>query len=350
MIQETNDKTIKENLDWVDSLRVLATFSVIVLHVAAGVYYQYGSISNFDWWTANIYSSIVRFCVPIFLMISGALMFSKTYEKTGEFLKRRLMRIVLPFLFWSLVYISVSLFFKFHDGTLMSAREILKFIFMGLRNGASYHLWYMYMVVGLYLFFPIIGKWLQNSDENGIKYFLLIWILTVVSHLMFVEKLFPNIETSYFSGFIGFPVLGYYLNKTIFNFRNKKAVYLILITVGILTTMFGTSFMTYHNNQLFEGFYSYLSLNVIIVSIGVFLLFKDFIRFNSKAILFFSKYSFGIYLVHVMILTVVSRLGISFEFGTPIIGIPVLSVFCFISSTVIIWGVNKLPFGKFISG
>ena len=135
-----------ENLDWINSLRVLATFSVIVLHVAADILYQYGSISNSDWWTGNIFDSSVRFCVPIFLMISGTLIFSKTYESTGEYLRKRVLRILFPFLFWSIIYIAVGLLVKFNSGEYLSFKEALKYVFVKLRDGASFHLWYIYMI------------------------------------------------------------------------------------------------------------------------------------------------------------------------------------------------------------
>jgi len=71
-------------------------------------------------------------------------------------------------------------------------------------------------LLGLYLFFPIIGKWISKSNKHEIKYFLGIWLLTIFAHLPFVKKLMPNIEISYFSGYIGFPILGYYLSKISF--------------------------------------------------------------------------------------------------------------------------------------
>jgi surface polysaccharide O-acyltransferase-like enzyme len=339
-----------ENLDWIDSLRVLATFSVIFLHAAASVVYQYETISNSDWWIGNIYDSAVRFCVPIFLMISGALILSKTYENIGEYLKKRVLRIVFPFLFWSIIYIARDLFLKFYHGEHLSFIESLKFIFSLLKSGASIHLWYIYMLIGLYLFFPIIGKWIHNSNKHEIKYFLGIWLLTIFAALPFVKKFFPNIEISYFSGYIGFPVLGYYLSKTTFNFNRKKLIYIFSILTGILITIIGTHFMTQYNGSYYPGFYDYLSFNVILVSAGIFLLFKDFVRSNSKMILFFSKYSYGIYLVHVLVLRALEILGLSYTFVNPIIGIPLASIFCFIISSLIIWGMNKLPFGKYISG
>jgi len=339
-----------ENLDFINSLRALATFAVIFLHVAAGILYQYGSISNLDWWTGNIYDSSVRFCVPIFLMISGTLIFSKNYQSTGEFLKKRVLRILFPFLFWSIIYIAADLFQKFIHGEYLSLIEVLKFIYVKLRSGASYHLWYIYMIIGLYLFFPIIGKWLHNSNKNGIKYFLGIWLLTVFINMPFVGKLMPNIDISYFSGYIGFPILGYYLNNISLNFDKKKVIYVLLLFTGILITIFGTYFVTSYQGGFYEGFYSYLSPNVILVSVGIFLFFKDFVSFNSKVILFFSKYSYGTYLIHILVLTELSKIGLTYAFVNPIIGIPITSVLCFVLSSLIIWGVNKLPLGKYISG
>ena len=87
MNNNENTNTIQEEWYWIDYLRVFATFGVILLHTAAPLANQYGIVSNYDWWIGNIYNSITRFCVPVFLMISGALIFSKTYNSTNDFLK-----------------------------------------------------------------------------------------------------------------------------------------------------------------------------------------------------------------------------------------------------------------------
>lgn len=336
-----------ENLTWIDALRVLATFSVILLHVAAPILYEYGSVPDFNWWTGNVYDSMVRFCVPIFLMISGALILSRSYESIGVYLKKRVLRIVLPFLFWSIIYLSGDLIFQVFRDYDMTVKE---FIFFRLKEGASYHLWYLYLLIGLYLFFPVIGTWLNNSKPSEINYFLGLWLLTVVAQLPVIKDYFPSIELSYFSGYIGFPILGYYLNKTSFSFNNKKTIYVLSILTGILITLFGTYFVTKSKGIFYEYFYSYLSPNVILVAAGIFLLFKDFVRLNSKIILFFSRYSYGVYLIHVLVLAILKASGLSYDFIQPAIGIPIISVLCFIISTLIIYGINKLPLGKYISG
>ena len=343
-----------ENLEWIDSLRVLATFSVIFLHVACVPLYQYGSISNLDWCIGNIYDSSVRFCVPIFLMISGVLILSKNYESIREYLRKRVLRILFPFLFWSIIYIVRDLFLKCNHGEYLTFIEILKFTFVKLRGGASFHLWYIYLIIGLYLFFPIVGKWISKSNQHEIKYFIGIWLITIFAHLPFVKKFIPNIEVSYFSGYIGFSILGYYLAKRSFNINSKKLIYILLILTGILIAIFGTFFMTKHKGSYWVGFHNYLSPNVILVSIGIFLLFKDFVKTSTKissVVHFFSKYSYGTYLIHILVLWVLEKFGLSYAFVNSIIGIPITSILCFIFSTLIIFGVNKLPFlGKYISG
>lgn len=347
MMKENNNVN---RIQWVDPLRVLATFSVIFLHASAPLVAQFGTISNSHWWVGNIYDSMVRFCVPIFLMISGALILPKTYESTKIFLKKRVLRIIPPFLLWSFIYIVLLLADQIHNGENFTSTEILRYIFHQLKNGASYHLWYIYLIIGLYLFFPIIQGWINNRNRKEIKYFLIIWLITIIISIPYVNIIKPAIEISYFSGFIGYPILGYYLSTSNFEIKKKKATYISLILLGVVVTMFGTYFLSNHLNSFTETFYDYLTLNVILASAGVFLLFKDYVRIHSKIIKFLSKYSYGTYLAHALVLTVLKKIGISYAFIHPIIGIPVASVLCLIISTLIIYGINKLPLGKYISG
>jgi len=288
-------------------------------------------------------------------MISGALILSKTYVNLWEYIKKRVLRIFFPFLFWSMFYIAIRIFAKFHCGEYMSFLEVLKLIYDKLlKSGASLHLWYIYMIIGLYLIFPIIGKWLNNSSKREIEYFIGIWLITLLLPIPFIQDFTPNIELSYFSGYIGFPILGYYLNKFNFEFTQKKLIYTLLILIGFFITSFGAFFDSEHRGY-FEliTFYNYRSPNVALLSIGVFLLFKDFVRFSDKIfsiILFLSKYSYGTYLIHIFVLVILARACFTYSFIHPIIGVPITSLLCFIISTSIIWGVNKLPFGKYISG
>ncbi|SHM65666.1 acyltransferase [Flavobacterium chilense] len=349
-----SENQVGSKMIWTTNLRVVATFSVIFLHVTSEILYQFGRVSDFVWWTGNIYDSMVRFCVPVFVMLTGALMLGKTYE-LNDFLKKRFSRIVFPFLFWSFIYAILALRHKISEDHGMSFLESIKWIIHLLQKGSSYHLWYIYMIIGIYLFIPIISKWIQNATEKEILYFLSIWVFTLTINQPILSGFKINIDLTYFSGFIGYVVLGYYLSIKSFGFT-RKSIYLIalfLIIIGISITAFGTYFLSQKTNSFNGYFYNYDTLNVLIVSIGVFLFFKNFEIFNpalNKVVNFISKYSYGIYLVHILTLTVIKEIGIHNYVTNPIFAVPVIALLCLFISAVVIYSINKIPYGKYISG
>lgn len=348
-------ESLNNDLSWTTNLRVVATISVIFLHVTAGILYQYGTISNSIWWTGNIYDSLVRFCVPVFVMLTGVLLLGKKYE-LNDFLKKRFLRIVLPFLFWSLIYALFSLIIKIFGGNHeMSFFELVKWLINKLKNGSSVHLWYIYMIIGIYLFIPILSKWIQNTTEKEIVYFIFIWLFTLFINQPILSKFRLDINLTYFSGFIGYIVLGYYLSIKDFTLSKEmiKMISIFLIILGVSITILGTYFLTVKNNSFQEYFYSYSSLNVLIASVGVFIFFKNVKISNlffTRIITFVSQYSYGVYLVHILVLRLMSVVKINNNFINPIFAIPLVSIICLLISIAIIYVVNKLPLGKYISG
>jgi len=336
---------------WADNLRVIATISAIFLHVSAVLLSQKGSAP--DWWVGNIYDSAVRFCVPVFVMLTGALLLPKEYELT-DFFKRRFFRVVLPFIFWSLIYVIFNLGLKFSHGERMTLLETSVFILSQIRDGSSYHLWFVYMIIGIYLFIPIIGKWIRNSTEKEILYFLFIWVCVMLFNLPPLLKFRPAIDFTYFTGYIGYLVLGYYLTKKTFIDKSKVNLYSVLLIVsGIIITIYGTYFINSGADKFQDLFYNYLTPNVLMVSAGVFLYFKDKDVTCSKTVKirdFLSKYSFGIYLVHILILSILSKFGITGNLIHPVVGVPLTTVICLIVSAGVIYAINKFPYGKYISG
>ncbi|MDX6190824.1 acyltransferase family protein [Flavobacterium sp. Fl-318] len=342
------------NLNWTTNLRVLATISVIFVHVACDILYKYGNISNFVWWTGNVYDSIVRFCVPIFLMLTGALMLNKKYE-LGDFLKKKFSRIILPFLFWSFFYVLLAL----RDASLvhpeMSLLEGSKLALNLIATGSSFHLWYIYMIIGIYLFMPILSKWVQNANEKEILYFIAIWVFTLFLNQPIFREFRINVDFTYFAGFLGYLILGYYLSIKSFKYDVKtlKQISLLLFFLGIIVTIFGTYFLSVAENRFNEYFYGGLTFNIVIVSAGLFIYFKNSKISNPvlvQIINFINTYSYGIYLVHILVLRFLVSLGIDYDFINPVLAIPITSALCLSISALIIYCVNKLPYGKYISG
>ena len=87
---------------WLDYLRVIALFGVIIGHVAADFYRGYGEVGMADWWLSNMVNASVRFVVPVYVMVSGALLLGRSYSME-DFYKKRALRLIPPLLFWNLV-------------------------------------------------------------------------------------------------------------------------------------------------------------------------------------------------------------------------------------------------------
>ena len=189
-------------IESLDNLRVLATFTVILVHVSHPLTEQ---IHHQYWWVANLYDSSARFCVPIFLMISGSLLLDKQ-EGIKSFLSRRITRILLPFLFWNTVYLLVDQYFLYENSKqFFGINEIIK----AYLKGASFHFWYVYMILGLYLFIPFLTVWTTLKKQSQMLYFLGIWLITITVSCLPLRYQQYSTELPYFSGFVGYLILGY---------------------------------------------------------------------------------------------------------------------------------------------
>ena len=151
--------------NWINSLRVFATLCVILLHTSSYLLPQYGKISINLWLLGNFYDGSVRFCVPIFFMISGALLLSKDYTLI-QFLKKRFYRLIPPCLFWSFIYSIFRVSLNIYNGINLNLCEIFKLIFKNIYFGSEFHLWFVYTLIGLYLFIPIINQWAKNANSK----------------------------------------------------------------------------------------------------------------------------------------------------------------------------------------
>jgi surface polysaccharide O-acyltransferase-like enzyme len=338
---------------WYDNLRVIATIGVIGIHVSSDYQPETGTISAYSFWIGNIFDSLSRFSVPVFVMLSGALLLPREYG-IGVFLKKRMMRLVIPFLFWSCIYIAKSLWDMHDAGTHMTTVETVRYIFVQFRDGSSLHLWYVYMIVGLYLFVPIIGKWARNSSSKELLYFLCIWLLTVLFGQPVIEKAKPDIDLSYFSGFLGYLILGYYLSKKEFASRRRQNITGVgLLAAGLLATITGTWLVQRFTGKYVSTFYECLSPNIFLYAAGMFVLFKDKDISNRVLVAirdFICRYSYGIFLSHVLVLFTIEDYGLRWNFINPVVGIPLTIIGCLLITSGIVFAVNKLPFGKYISG
>ncbi|OKS86838.1 acyltransferase [Mucilaginibacter polytrichastri] len=343
-----------QNLEWISNLRFLSLLAVIVLHTSAVLLAQYGKVPLNEWLTADVFNAMVRFAVPVFVMITGALNLHRDYE-LNDFLKRRLSRIVTPFLFWSLVYIGYSWYneeISFDNDTWANAKLILH----QLKYGSSYHLWYVYMLIGLYLIMPIISKFVRAATKKELLYFLLIWLAVMLLEQPYLSRYKPQVELRYFEGYIGYLVLGHYLSTTAFKQRYLRSLMLLLFLGMVMVITVGTYLVTKYNYSVTTVFYEPLGPFVVCLSGSLFVFFKyrtvNLPAFLIKVRDFTGQYAYGVYLGHALILYLLDLwFNISYKLYAPIISIPLTAVLCMVISVVMIWLLNKLPYiGKYIAG
>ena len=153
-----------------DLLRIIAIFSMMMLHVSAT---QFDSVpvNCASWQIFNIYDSIVRFCVPVLVMISGVFFLDPAREYPMEkLLKKNVWRLVTAYFFWSLAYAVVDAFLTYHR----PGRDFLVSVIENTFTG-RYHLWFVTMMIALYLLVPVLRK--IAEDERLARYFILLSFL-----------------------------------------------------------------------------------------------------------------------------------------------------------------------------
>ena len=343
-----------QNIGWISNLRLIALYAVIILHCTSPLLMGFGKVPAADWWQADFLNALVRFAVPVFVMITGALLLHREYE-IGDFLKKRLTRVVIPFLFWSLVYVWYSWYneeITFGSDVWANIRQVLHL----LKTGSAYHLWYVYMLIGLYFFIPVIGKFVRNAGEKEILYFLIVWFAVMTITQPYLSRYNPSVDMHYFAGFAGYLVLGHYLANKEFNLKHLRGWMILLFLLGIAIIAIGSRLLIAYPKYPGTMFYEPVNPAVMLLSASIFLIVKNTHPKVSPAIIhirdFAGKYNYGIYLAHALVLFFLEDpFGINYKLCMPLISIPLTALLAFIISLLLVWPINKLPWvGKWISG
>lgn len=337
------ENTNLERKYYLDVLRIVATFAVVGIHISA-FSMDMGVIN----WKSNILFNIIqRWSVPVFFMISGALFLNKDYKLDIKKLYcKNIFRLLTSYCFWILVYSCYVYFVKGKDG-------IVTTIF---KEDNYYHLWYLLACITVYMFIPVLRK--ISQDRSITKYVLIILFLTqsliptlLKLNIPYIEYLKIVYDRFCFFGdifiYIEYFLLGYYISQLKFSRKIKVIIYIFGI-LGVISSFLLTIYAL--NSKLAKDmFLGNLYLNVFFESVAVFMLVKNI--FENKhinpmfqnIIILLSKYTFGAYLVHILIIRVISNIFVPpYSVWLTI----VLSVVVFIISMIISAILNNIPFVK----
>lgn len=338
-----------------DIMRIIAIFAVIWLHFSSQNYYT--SFPSNEWEIRNIYDSMVRWGVPIFVMISGALFLDSNKQLSIKKLyTKNILRIISAFLFWSFIYLLYDILEKNRQYTTLG--EVISCVVKG-----PFHFWFLKMLLGLYIIAPIL-KIIANNKKIEMYFLLLALITTFVLPLCFKLLSIININSSLVLngfyekmnikitfGFTGYFMLGHYLRNNIFNSSTRYTVYILGLISWICVIVF-THFKSFQNNHADTFFYNNLSVFTLTEAMAVFIfIYKRFYNYSSKyspLLIKISNLTFGVYLIHVLFRQLFhDSFGIDSNiFGGCVIGVPILSIITFASSLVLTWVINKIPFSN----
>lgn len=291
-----------EKTYYIDALRVLFTFGVIYLHSASMA--LRADMNSLGWMVSNLVTSLFTIAVPVFFMMSGALILSS--PKTDDLsytLKKRVPHLVVPLLAWSLLRLLWSLLrsdpldFSSFASALISIPSA----------PAGIHLWFLYYLVPLYMIAPLIKKLLDNISEKLVLYILGIWAL--IALLSSVSDFLPASvkpvldflmlkNLNFVGGELGYFVLGWYLHNTKrVSGKNLLIFVAVFMTIAIAIGTYISSRLVGYYNEMFKA---YGSIYVIILSSSVFLFFKQHVAPGrlSAAVRFLAPLCFGVYLMH----------------------------------------------------
>ena len=344
-----------------DLIRSLAMFLVILLH-SANETLQATSVPIAYWWTAVGYKSIALVCVPLFVMLSGALLLqpAKLNEPIRVFLKKRLSRLGLAFAFWSAIYLAWGFFLT---NTPVTFSNVGKGILFDLFSGAYYHFWFIYLIVGLYLITPVLRVIIAYSSDKLIRYLLVLWFvgIAVVPILDLASGIQINSDVFVIGGWIGYFVLGTYLQRV----KVRASILIGLLIAGFAFTIFGVWLMTYPLISLGQGnfFFDYLTANVIVGSAALFMILMRFRAdwpgsnhpIIGKVAQAISKNTLPIFLFHVIILESFQR-GFFFGFKlsyitlNPILEIPLIATLTLFITLGLVLIMRRVPVLKKLIG
>jgi surface polysaccharide O-acyltransferase-like enzyme len=338
---------------WPDLVRIWATVSVVLLHAASVPVSRFERLDADAWLWADFYRSLTSTCIPLFVMLSGALLLNAPAWNARAFFRRRLDKVIVPLLAWSAVYGFWARYFQGQDLTLT---QFLERLVGGISNPPYVHLWFLYLILSLYLLVPIFRIYVVNASAANQAYFAgLSFVATAVIPALAAGGLGVDLYLAPVAGFIGYFVLGATLVRFLPPALSRPALFLAAaaVIVGLIATTLGTYVLSSREGKLYENLYAHLAPNVALMSVPTFLLLRHLGTVMTqrtpggalRAIAIASELSFGIYLAHVLVMEVLESGALGFALGRaqfhPSFGVPLVATVVLLSTALVVAGMRR---------
>ena len=332
----------KKRCVWISVAQIFASLAVVILH-CNGVFWQFPS--GRLWITSNFLECFFYWAVPVFFMISGAnlLDYQEKYS-TFIFFKKRLIRVVLPFVAWSFIGIIYRIIY---DGWNIPGGWT---IFDGIINTKYIGIyWYFIPLIAIYLCVPFIAaidvnKKIKTYYYASIVGFIFVSIIPTFCKLFnvpFNSEIIPNV----FNGYVLYVFMGYLIKNIELSSVRRKIIYIFGI-FGMAVQFIGTDILSQQASSIDTTFKGYLNFPAVLQAVAVFVMFRYFpydkLSAGSVRIIDeISKHTFGVYLMHIYFVWTLPEV---FHFSSASIyfrTFGAVGIFCL--CTLLCWLISKIP-------
>jgi len=295
----------KKSLQYISVLNVISAIAVVYMH-AQFAFYAFSDEKY--WFVTNLIRSLMYFCVPVFFMISGATLFDyKEKYSTREFFKKRVKKVIIPFLVWSIIALIYCI--------LMGKVEIKNLTVVEILNGilnAKYQdvYWYFPVIISIYFCIPLfasINKKMKKSILSflAVSGFILNFFIPFIISIFNLNIYFP-LKSYVCLNYILYFIVGYLLSK--YELKKKYIYFIYLLgIISLLAQIFGTYYFSINSGTIVQTFLGYDKLPCFLYSISIFTFVKNYSSYITKNIIlckivsFLNKYTFSIYLIHMYV-------------------------------------------------
>lgn len=373
-------KKEESRIVWIDLVKLIAIVMMIAVHCTDNV----TPAERFEPWYnlwGSLYGSFMRPAIPLFVMVTGALLLPVQHSME-VFYRKRVTRVLIPFIIWSVLYN----LFPWITGLLRFPATVINDFFVWAEANQSFSsawhnillipfnfsmltipMWYVYLLIGLYLYMPVFSAWIKQASLKEQKTFLFLWFISLfIPYLReyLTKDLFGTCSWNefgllyYFAGFNGYLLLGHYIvnNQIDLSWKRLAVMGIPSFVIGYLITFLGFKSITAvpgSSVELVELFYTYCSPNVLMMTLPIFLTIKK-VQINStivkKLVVSISTCTFGIWMSHYLFLGPCFMLVQSLPLHTM-----VKMIICTILLLLVTWGfVNFIrksgKIGKWVMG
>lgn len=315
-----------------DAIRVIATFAVVLQHVGHVSFHNPDRVSPFDWGLATVVVALTKWAVPVFVMLSGALLLEpRPSETLSAFYRKRFVRLGIPLLFFSAVYLAVKAAMFWDEPDRLATLPALL-----LQGRPFYHMFFLFVIVGLYAFTPMLRRFVEHSGpvELPLAIGLSLGIAAIGTGLGHD----PNSAFTLFLPYIGYFLAGWWIRQHATGEAHRRLAWIGWIGASALL-IGGSLWLGDPKGSTTKYLHHYQSLLLLAMSLGAFVLMLTPNRFGAPDGKFarlatrWSPLTLGVYLIHPLVLKILAvTTGITGASGPVALALPFVSVVAFAAS------------------